>query len=270
MEAGVPNAAPIVISATRLMDSSAYAAVTDNGPYPGFDTSEYPGDTAMQAWRATGEFHWVGFYLPAPCHKDTSWSGKREALESMGWGTAVIYVGQQAWNRMPTRTRGLGERTTCSADVLGAERGRMDAEDAIARTEAEGFPRGTMIFLDIEHMNRVPELMRDYYRAWTEGILADARYRPGYYAHNRNAELIYDDVQAVFDRFGKRSKPVFWVAGGSNFARDRAPEEVGYAFAGVWQGILDIVHDKAGVRIPIDVNVGALPSPSSAEFIAAD
>jgi hypothetical protein len=116
----------------------------------------------------------------------------------------------------------------------------------------------------------VPALMRDYYRAWTAGILADGRFRPGYYAHNRNAELIYNDVQAVFDQFGKKSKPVFWIAGGSNFSRDRSPAEVGYAFAGVWQGILDIVHDKAGIRIPIAVNVGALPSPSSAEFIAAD
>ena len=264
----LPTAQPIVISATKLMDSSEFAAVTDNGPYPGFDTSEYPGDDAMLAWRETGEFHWVGFYLPAPCHKDTSWSSKRETLESMGWGTAVIYVGQQTWNRKAKRVRGLGDRTTCSADVVGAERGKMDAEDAIARTEAEGFPRGTMIFLDIEHMNSVPERMRDYYKAWTAGVLADGRYRPGYYAHDRNAEGIYNDVQLVFDEFGKRSKPMFWIAGGSNFSRDRAPDEVGHAFAGVWQGILDIVHVNAGVKLPIDVNVGLFPSPSSAQFAA--
>ena len=264
------TATPIVVSATKLMDSSAYVAVTDNGPYPGFDTSEYPGDAAMEAWRASGEFHWVGFYLPAPCHKDTSWSGKRDTLEAMGWGTAVIYVGQQTWGRKPRRTRTLGDTNTCSSDVVGAERGRIDAADAIATTEREGFPRGTMVFLDIEHMNSVPESMRDYYRAWTAVMLADGRYRPGYYAHNSNAEIIYGDVQAVFQSFGKKSTPVFWVAGGSDFSPDRSPNEVGHTFAGMWQGVLDIVHANAGVRIPIDVSVGMLPSPSSAAYIAVD
>ena len=42
--------------------------------------------------------------------------------------------------------------------------------DAIKRTEAEGFPRGAVIYLDVEYMRAVPQKMRDYYRAWTQAL----------------------------------------------------------------------------------------------------
>src|SRR5918999_1368235 len=69
------------------------------GRHLGFDTYSYPGDEVKHAWReADVPYEWVGYYLPsAPCHKGTSWGGKRQTLASMGWGVAVIYVGQQAW-----------------------------------------------------------------------------------------------------------------------------------------------------------------------------
>lgn len=88
-------------------------------------------------------------------------------------------------------------------------------------------------------MTRVPNAMRDYYVAWTERILEDGRFRPAYYAHTHNAQQIYDDVRAVFDRRGIEAEPPFWIAGGKDFERDRHP---------------------------IDVNVAAVPSPSSAEL----
>src|SRR6185295_13367439 len=73
------------------------------GAFPGFDTGIYPGDEALRAWRQASPYVWVGYYLPAPCHRDASWSGKRERLIGMGWGTAVIYLGQQDWAASPTR-----------------------------------------------------------------------------------------------------------------------------------------------------------------------
>src|SRR5690242_5129644 len=73
-----------------------------DGPHLGFDTFAYPGDDAMRAWlTADKPYRWVGYYLPAPCHQDSSWEGKRPTLSSMGWGMAVIYVGQQTWGRTP-------------------------------------------------------------------------------------------------------------------------------------------------------------------------
>src|SRR6266496_3581472 len=70
----------------------------------GFDTYAYPGDEAMLAWRHESvPYEWVGFYLPSPCHRSDSWSGKRATLTDMGWGLAVVYVGQQVWGDAPRR-----------------------------------------------------------------------------------------------------------------------------------------------------------------------
>src|SRR5512141_3359732 len=74
------------------------------GKHLGFDTYAYPGDEAMKAWREEdgAPYEWVGYYLPsAPCHKGDTWAGKRQKLTDMGWGLAVIYVGQQVWSGTP-------------------------------------------------------------------------------------------------------------------------------------------------------------------------
>ena len=43
---------------------------------------------------------------------------------------------------------------------------------------------------------------------------------------------------------------------------DEAPEDVGHAFAHVWQGVIDVIEGRGGVRLPIDVNVARTPNPS--------
>jgi hypothetical protein len=267
MSASVPD---VPHALADLSGSPMLQDVTDNGPYLDFDTSEYPGDGAMQTWREHAGYDWVGYYLQAPCHKDASWSGKRDTLEAMGWGMAVVYVGQQTWGKTPRANSRTARGATCAANLVSSTQGRVDANDAIARTMAEGFPSGTAIFLDLEHMNSVPNAMRDYYLAWTERLLDDGRYRPAYYAHNANAQTIYADVRALLDRREIAADPPFWIAGGSNFGRDRAPQEVGHEFADVWQGVLDTWEKHATVRLPIDVNVAAVPSPSAAQYASAD
>jgi hypothetical protein len=263
LSASVPNVPGAV---AELSGSALLEQVTDRGPYLGFDTFGYPGDEAMRSWRTHADYDWVGYYLPAPCHKDDSWSGKRTTLETMGWGVAVVYVGQQTWGKTPRAGRRTNKAGTCATNLVSGAQGARDAADAVARTVAEGFPKGTAIFLDIEHMNTVPNAMRAYYVAWTEGVLADGRFRPAFYAHTANAPLIYGDVRAVFDQHGVTAEPPFWIAGGSNFGRDRDPQDVGHAFAAVWQGVLDTHERYASVRLPIDVNVAAVPSPSAAQY----
>lgn len=288
------------------------------GSYPGFDTYKYPGDDIMKKWLDAGPYRWVGFYLPAPCHSGSTWSGKRPTLEKMGWGLAVVYVGQQTWDRPVTsyetryrtttqvrnvrkrvkqtyRTKS-GKRATrtvtqtvpqrvtvrtpyrvtidpmtapiddCSNALVSGPRGRMEADDAIRRTEAEGFPRGSVIFLDIERMELMPPKMRDYYKEWTKRVLEDGRYVPGYYAHFHNASAIYHDVRAIFDAMGKRNlEPSFWISSAARakaFSIEKAPEDVGHAFAHVWQGVIDVIEGRGGVRLPIDVNVARTPNPS--------
>ena len=312
--------ASIVTSSVSDIPRALIGLISDDakpsrpGRHLGFDTYKYPGDEIMRAWRHRDvPFEWVGYYLNAPCHDGTTWMGKRDRLADMGWGMAVIYVGQQTWGRTPTgvETRYRSERRTryvkkrvavyrtvngkrvrryvtrsvpvrkrvsvpykvridpvktpiedCNAQLVGATRGRMEAVDAIRRTEAEGFPVGSVIFLDIEYMRSTPQRMRDYYRAWTAAVLADGRYRPGFYAHTRNAETIYKDVIAVYAQAGRLEQPPFWIAGGDDFTTDKAPHDVGHAFADVWQGMLDVVQKWNGHSLPIDVIVSEVPDPS--------
>jgi len=102
--ASVANAsARVALAAAALSGQEAPIASEVARPsYMGFDTGEYPGDDAMRAWR-TGDspYHWSGYYLPSPCHQDEGWEGKRETLTAMGYGLAVLYVGQQTWGRRP-------------------------------------------------------------------------------------------------------------------------------------------------------------------------
>src|SRR5687768_7320831 len=83
-------AAQLAAAPTTSVLETAAKAVAGNGRHLGFDTHSYPGDRAMRAWRASdANYEWVGYYLPAPCHRNASWSGKRERLAEMGWGVAV-------------------------------------------------------------------------------------------------------------------------------------------------------------------------------------
>ena len=159
---------------------------------------------------------------------------------------------------------------SCSTHLVSAGRGYADADDAIARTVADGFPRGTAIYLHIERMDAIPKAMRDYYKAWTTRVLADGRFRPAYYAHTHNAEEVYRDVSSIFVTAGIASPPQFWIASAQGFAEDKSPVEVGHSFASVWQGVLDVVQTHNGVKLPIDVNVASVPSPSSHEYAATD
>jgi hypothetical protein len=244
------------------------------GTWLGFDTHTYPGDEKMRAWRNAPDapYHWVGYYLPAaPCHKGTSWSGKRQSLIDMGWGLAVVYVGQQTWGRVPRKLtpaqldRLTKRGVTCNADFLGADRGISEGIDAISRTRREGFPEGSVIFLDIERMERMPQRMRDYYRGWVATVLKDGHYRPGIYVHSHNAAAVYADVKALFAAAGVKEEPRFWIASARDFSPDKAPADVGHDFAGMWQGVIDVVRRVADVALPIDINVSNWQSPSDVQ-----
>lgn len=286
---------PVRAAAAELISAPAVATqVVEQSQarsnHLGFDTNLYPGDAAMDAWKRSGEYEWVGYYLQAPCHSDNSWSGKRARLMRNGWGLAVIYVGQQTWGKSyapathtvtvrkrarrghKARTYRMTRTTTipvatskdgqCAASYVNAAQGMIDAHDAIGTAQGEGFPRGTVIFLDVEYMTSVPQRMRDYYRAWTRAVLADGRYRPGIYAHTRNASMVYDDVSEEFTRAGASGDPTFWIAGTGGFSPERPPTDVGHKFATAWQGLLDVVREHNGVKLPVDISVASVASPS--------
>jgi hypothetical protein len=261
---------------------------SDGATHPGFDTSLYPGDAAMAAWRnPSSPYEWVGYYLQAPCHRDPSWMGKRAMLTSMGWGLAVLYVGQQTFDGVPivesgshslssrgaplARSRVIGPisvndaafMVTCSRTLLTTEQGTTDAVDAAAKTASEGFPNGTTIFLDIEHMDVIPASMEAYYRAWVQQILADGRFRPGIYVHKVNADAIHAGVVRAYADMHASGSARFWLTGSTGFDLARSPRESGFSFANLWQGIYEVDQTWNGATINIDVDVADRSSPSA-------
>jgi len=244
----------------------------DRPAHPGFDTSVYPGDAAMRAWAAPNSpYEWAGYYLAAPCHGNTSWLGHRAFLGSLGWGTALLYVGQQTWEGVataqlttpaPPATARVAQSATSSRTMLSGAQGTIEGSDAAAKTANEGFPAGTVIFLDIEYMSTITQPMRDYYRSWVAQVLADGRYLPGIYCHKSNAAAIHADVNEEFLTRRPTATPQFWIAGTTGFSLDRVPTDVGHPFANVWQGKLDTDETWNGVALHIDVNVADTRAPS--------
>jgi hypothetical protein len=258
------------VAATVTGQQSPIADEQLDGKHLGFDTHTYPGDKTMRAWKTApgAPYRWVGYYLVSPCHKDASWTGKRQTLTDMGWGLAAVYVGQQTWGRTPKplTAKRLAQlqkaKASCNADFLGTARGTADAIDAIAVTTREGFAPRSVVFLDIERMEKMPQAMRDYYRAWARRLLQDGRYLPGVYVHAHNAQVVHDDLKAEFAAAGVQEEPRIWVATGRGFDESKAPQDVGFGFAGVWQGMIDVARAVADIRLPVDVNVSTWMSPS--------
>lgn len=285
--------------------SSAPAATTPSAAVPvpatsvpptpvaraGFDSYAYPGDDALRVWRDASPYEWIGYYLPAPCHRETSWSGRRQAIADQGWGIAVLYVGQQTWEgvqeaapppavavdttRLPAPvpvpvpvpvpdSAEPGAPTpppACAPSQLTAERGATDGADAVGRTAAEGFVTGTVVYLDVERMERVPAAMRDYVRAWARQLATDGRFRPGLYAHLRNAAELHALMRETLTAAGRSADVPLWVA--SRTAADGTPFDVyrhdpsgvGLPTATIWQGMFDVRETWGGVTLRIDQNV---------------
>jgi hypothetical protein len=236
---------------------------TRQAAFPGFDTGRYPGEAALRAWRDASPYRWIGYYLASPCHRDASWMGARDAIERVGFGTAVLYVGQQAFENAAPDTL-PPERILCSRSLLTAEQGHADGRDAVAKAAADGFAPGSTIFLDVERMQEVAPAMVIYYQAWHDELLASGRYLPGTYAHTGNAAALFGLAQTSYLRAGRRDTPRFWVSGGPGFSTDQAPDASGFPFATVWQGTLDVRRAYGGVTLQIDENVALRPSPSAA------
>lgn len=228
--------------------------------YPGFDTAIYPGDAVMSEWRRSSPYRWVGYYLPSPCHRDATFSGKRSFLTSTGWGIAVLYVGQQQFEGQPPST--IDVNTQCTSQFLTRERGGVDGRDAVARTAAEGFLPGTVIFLDIERVEVISPALIAYYEGWLDAVRRDGRFRPGTYAHVSNSAALYLIAQRYLERTGSTESIPYWIAGGSGFDLEAAPSDVRYSFARVWQGALDVSRTWGGRTVIIDENVASSLSPS--------
>ncbi len=278
------NAAAVVL----LVAAAAAAACggkSTTGPSPdqpgptdstsgiaGFDISVYPGDAAMRAWLAPASpYAWVGYYLPAPCHRDSTWVHKFTVLRDMGWGVAPIYVGQQDWAQISaavaaaaTRSGELsGQLVTCSATLLTADQATADAQDAIGRMRADAFPDGSTIFLDVESVTTITPALKGYVRTWFDVVLHDARYTPGIYTSRQNAPTFYTEAMAAYAAAANTAAPPFWITASGNFSLTSPPTRVGVSYAAIWQGLLNTTQTWNAVTLNVDVNVAARRSPGA-------
>ena len=187
--------------AAAASTAGTIAAVAAKPRALGFDCFAYPGDSAMKLWKLNSDYKFIGFYLRAPAHSNNTFLGTRQKLADMGWGTAIIYVGRQA--------EGPG-----SGGPLNGPLGTSDATDAIAKTAAEGFGRLSVIFLDVEHMDTIPQGMKDYINAWFLEVVK-SRFVPGMYCAASNAAVL--KVAALKSYPTGTKPPQFWVAGGRGF-----------------------------------------------------
>jgi hypothetical protein len=205
--------------------------------YAGFDVRDYPGDAVMRKLKRDAPYSFVGYYLESPNHPGASWMGAwRSTLAEMGWGVAILYVGQQG-------------------SALTEAQGMADADDAAAKAAGEGFPDGAIVFLDIEPMDEVSEAMTRYAAAWTKRIARNEKhaFRAGVYCHVRNAPELREALGEI----------TYWVAGGpAEFNWTWEPAKSGVPFARLWQGQLDDDDPSGTVSFAIDVSTSLDRNPS--------
>ena len=217
------STAPDSFQATR---SEGAPALT----YLGFDRNIYPGDAALRLLKQT--FSFCGYWLNVPPGETSNtWQGKRQVLTLRGFGFLVLFNG-----RLERQLKSLP-----NSRMLGMR----DAAVAVLAARNEGFPGGTIIFLDQEEGGRMLPEQREYVYAWVDAVNASG-YRAGVYcsgipARERGGATIItaNDLQ---DNANGR-KIVFLVyndscppSPGCAFPRDPpTPQQSGVPFASVWQ-----------------------------------
>ena len=202
-----------------------------NAPaYLGFDRNNYPGNQNLKILRQT--FSYTGFWLNhPPSAKTNTWSGKRRTLQSAGFGFLVLFNGR-LFNEL---------KSVSYASKLG----KSDARSAVAAARREGFPAGTIIFLDQEQGGRMLPEQKAYIYAWVDGVTAGG-FRAGIYCsgiaaqEDRGATIVTaDDIR---QNAGAR-KIAYWVTNdacppspGCAFPKKApSPADSGVRFADVWQ-----------------------------------
>jgi Domain of unknown function (DUF1906) len=220
-----------VVASLTVPSANAQSHPSANAPsYLGFDRNNYPGDQNLKVLRQT--FSYTGFWLNhPPSAKANTWSGKRKTLQAAGFGFLVLFNGR-LFNEL---------KSVSHAKQLG----KSDAQTAVAAARREGFPAGTIIFLDQEQGGRMLPEQKAHIYAWVDGVTAGG-FRAGIYCSGISAAkeggediVTADDIR---QNAGAR-KIVFWVTNdacppsqGCAFPKQApSPADSGIPFADVWQ-----------------------------------
>lgn len=198
--------------------------------YLGFDSNNYPGDAALPVLRRT--FSFAGYWLnEPPGGASVPWTGKRALLLRDGFGFLVLFNGRLERDlKNPKRA---------------AQLGTSDAAIAVHAAIREGFPPGTIIFLDQEEGGEMEPDQLAYLLAWIDGVNA-AHFRAGIYCSGMPASAGPDGMVITANdirrRAGKRDISFFVYndacppsPGCAISNTPPVPSQSGVPFARVWQ-----------------------------------
>jgi len=213
--------------------------------YLGFDRNDYPGDAALPILRKS--FSFTGYWLSSPPGENSnSWSGKRELLRSHGFGFALLFAG-------PTSGQLRDEPYTL-------KRVAEDTQTAVAAARREGFPPGSIIFLDVEEGGRLPSTYFTYLKLWAFG-LSRLGFRAGIYCsaipidEGEGLTLITSDF--IRKEIGS-TELVYWVyndacapsPGCAVPQNPPPPSNSGIAYAQIWQFVRSPRDREAAIHCP--------------------
>lgn len=216
-----------VTSILTLISAGAFRSSRPPATHLGFDRNDYPGDENLPALRQS--FAFTSYWLNNPPGASVNgWRGKRAILERAGFGFLVLFNGR------------------AYAELKSAPNpGAADGAAAAKAATAEGFPRGTVIFLDQEEGGRMLDEQKQYVFAWADAV-TQAGLRPGIYCSGIEvSEQSGGSVSTARDLHDSAQgrQLVFWVANdacppspGCAFPKPApSPEASGVPFAEVWQ-----------------------------------
>ncbi len=215
-----------VLLASILTVQAACAQST----FLGMDRNDYPGDASMRMLKKT--FAFTGYWLNnPPGASSNSWTGKRAALDKMGYGFLLLFNGREY------------KELKASGDASAV--GKRDAEAAAHTAESEGFPKQAIIFLDQEQGGRMLPEQRAYIHAFVDGV-THAGYRAGIYCSGipyhesaGSSVITADDIR----QHAEGREIAFFISNdhcgpsrGCVFpATAPKPSQSGLSFASVWQ-----------------------------------
>jgi Domain of unknown function (DUF1906) len=245
--------------------------------YLGFDRNDYPGDANLPALRQS--FAFLGYWLGnPPGERANSWRGKRATVERAGFGFLLLFNGR-----------------AYSALKSGSNPGPSDGAAAVRAARAEGFPPGSVIFLDQEEGGRMLPEQKRYVFAWADAVRRGG-FRPGVYCSGipvaESDGSVISTARDLHDSTQGRQL-VFWVANdacppspGCALPHNPPPLEAsGAPFAEVWQFAQSPVRRQfaaaclqsysadgncyppsipAGRKLHLDLNAARTPDPSHA------
>lgn len=229
--------------------------------YLGFDRNDYPGDAYLAALRQT--FSFAGYWLNNPPGENhNNWTGKRPMLQAAGFGFLVLFNG-----RLYADLKNLR---------LATKLGKSDAQLAVAAARREGFPSGTVIFLDQEQGGRMLPEQKAYIYNWVDTVNA-AGFRAGVYCSGIAAQespgvsiVTADDIRG--NAAGR--KIVYFVTNdacppspGCAFPRKPpSPAESGIGYADIWQFAQSPKRRDVAAGCPMDYNADGNCYPPGVEL----